>query len=633
MNKLLAIGAIAFALIFTTTDSRAASEEILNFESRIQIHGDATLTVTETIQVRATGNRIKRGILRDFPTIRKNKSGNKTLTGFEVLGVRRNNQTINYWLEKSSESQRVYMGNRDKNITPGIYTFELIYKTDNQIGFFPEFDEIYWNVTGNKWSFPILQAHAVVQLPAGARVLQQYGYTGPTGANDQNYTNTIASDGSPRFSTTTPLSPGEGLTVAVAWPKGFVNQPEPSGIESAMDRIGGEVGVAVLGLLIVFGYYMAVWMKVGRDPVSRAVIPLFEPPKELAPAASHSVLNMGFSNKAFSAAVVSLAVKGALTIEDRDGTYVLKKKPWLPKNLSVGEGAMLETFFSSKNELLLHTDNHEIIGAALGRLEQKLAAELEGVVYRSNRKYLLWGTGLTLANVSGLFFLTSLADAGLVLALGAALWSFICTNISLKAVAVWKRTGKLGKILGQVIALSLVIAFGINIFAHFKDVVPIPIMIALLLTFVLTPLFRFLLKAPTLKGQRLKDQVEGFKLYLSVAEKDLMNFKHPPEKTPERFEAYLPYALALGVGHLWCQKFSDTLQNASVTGKQGYHPDWYSGSDWDVGNPTRLGDKLENAFSDALTSSSTAPNSGSSAGSGGGGFSGGGGGGGGGGGF
>ncbi len=52
---------------------------------------------------------------------------------------------------------------------------------------------------------------------------------------------------------------------------------------------------------------------------------------------------------------------------------------------------------------------------------------------------------------------------------------------------------------------------------------------------LLNALFYHWLKAPTMQGRRLMDQVEGFRLYLSVAEKDRMNFLNPPERTPELF--------------------------------------------------------------------------------------------------
>jgi uncharacterized membrane protein len=129
------------------------------------------------------------------------------------------------------------------------------------------------------------------------------------------------------------------------------------------------------------------------------------------------------------------------------------------------------------------------------------------------------------------------------------------------------------------------------------------------------------------------DQIEGFTDYLSVAEEDRMNLLNPPERTPELFEQFLPYALALGVEQAWSEQFSDVLaraaQDAAAQGRS-YSPRWYSGRSFDRGLGS-FASTLGGGFSGAVSAASTAP--GSSSGSGGGGSSGGGGGGGGGGGW
>jgi len=124
------------------------------------------------------------------------------------------------------------------------------------------------------------------------------------------------------------------------------------------------------------------------------------------------------------------------------------------------------------------------------------------------------------------------------------------------------------------------------------------------------------------------DAIEGFRLYLTVAEEDRLNAMNPPERTPELFERFLPYALALDAEHAWAQHFTDVLQRAQVGG-QPYHPIWYASGGWDIAHPAGFADTMGNAFAGAISSSSSAP--GSSGG--GGGSSGGGGGGGGGGGW
>ena len=55
--------------------------------------------------------------------------------------------------------------------------------------------------------------------------------------------------------------------------------------------------------------------------------------------------------------------------------------------------------------------------------------------------------------------------------------------------------------------------------------------------------FYHLMKAPTMAGRKILDQIEGFRMYLSVAEKDRLNLQNPPERTPELFEMFLPYEI------------------------------------------------------------------------------------------
>ena len=121
------------------------------------------------------------------------------------------------------------------------------------------------------------------------------------------------------------------------------------------------------------------------------------------------------------------------------------------------------------------------------------------------------------------------------------------------------------------------------------------------------------------------DALDGFRLYMQVAEKDRLNLLNPPERTPALFEKYLPYALALDVEQDWSEQFADVLSAAQQTDAAG--PGWYRGTT----AYSNLGNALGSAFSGAVSSASTSP--GSSSGSGGGGSSGGGGGGGGGGGW
>jgi uncharacterized membrane protein len=138
--------------------------------------------------------------------------------------------------------------------------------------------------------------------------------------------------------------------------------------------------------------------------------------------------------------------------------------------------------------------------------------------------------------------------------------------------------------------------------------------------------FYWLLKAPTPKGKAILDQIEGFRMYMTTAEEERLKVLHPPEKTPELFERYLPYAIALDCENEWNAKFAAVLAAAAAAGAAaGVAPSWYHGSNW---NSRGFSRDLSSGLASSISSASVAP--GSSSGSGGGGFSGGGGGGGGG---
>jgi uncharacterized membrane protein len=147
---------------------------------------------------------------------------------------------------------------------------------------------------------------------------------------------------------------------------------------------------------------------------------------------------------------------------------------------------------------------------------------------------------------------------------------------------------------------------------------------------VTTIFFAIIMKRPTMRGRKLLDEILGFKDYLEIAEKDELNLRNPPEKTPELFEAYLPFALALGVDQLWAEKFAAVLSSVREPGSTTYQPSWYNGS-LNTMNLSGATSQLSSSLNTAISSSVAPP--GSSSGGGGGGFSGGGGGGGGGGGW
>ncbi len=135
--------------------------------------------------------------------------------------------------------------------------------------------------------------------------------------------------------------------------------------------------------------------------------------------------------------------------------------------------------------------------------------------------------------------------------------------------------------------------------------------------------------APTPEGRTVLDHIAGFKQYLSITETERLDRMTPPADTPEIFEKFLPYAIALGVENRWADRFQSVLAAAAAQGQQGFA--WYAGSGDPWSNPGSFVSSVGSSLASTISSASAAP--GSSSGSGGGGSSGGGGGGGGGGGW
>ena len=393
--------AAAFAcLIALTAGSGArAAERILEFDSRVQVQRDGALVVTETIRAAAEGDQIKHGIYRDFPTTYPNKLGLRVRVGFHVLDVQRNGRPEPYRLENLSNGVRVYIGQSDVLLRPGTYTYTISYVTTGQIGFFADYDELYWNVTGTGWIFPIDRVRATIELPPSAGAFNPTAYTGPEGDTGRDFAVARDSVGNTVFMTTRPLGAHEGLTVALAWQKGVVAAPSERARLLALLRDNLSVAAAAIGLVIVLAYYLVAWWRVGRDPPRGTVIPLFHPPEGFSPAAVRYVMHMGFDQKAFAAAVVGMAVKGWLTIEDEHGSYRLNRADARTEALTADERAAFQQLFAGDATLELKNVNHRRIKDAIAALKSQLARDFEAIYFLRNARWLIPGltlTGLTL---------------------------------------------------------------------------------------------------------------------------------------------------------------------------------------------------------------------------------------------
>ncbi|WP_018183834.1 DUF2207 domain-containing protein [Kaistia granuli] len=621
---------LAFAPLSTAT----AEERILRFVSDVTVERNGDLDVVESIRVQAEGNEIRRGILRDFPTTYRDDKGGSVVVGFDVESVTRDGRDEPFAIEQLSNGKRIRIGSGDTLLTPGPHDYVIRYKTTRQIGFFDDFDELYWNATGTGWTFPIDVAEARITLPEAVPFGNTAIYTGHQGERGQDARIVSKEPGRIVFRTTEPLPAHSGLTVAAAWPKGVVDAPSSS--QRTYWWIQDNIG-AIFALLGAAGgllYLFQAWRKAGRDPEPGPVIPLFTPPEGLSAAATRYITEMTFDDRAFTAAILDLGVKGQLKIADSDKTLVLTRTPG-GKPIAQPEAAAAAALFRGGGEISLVQSNHATLSSAKATLERGLAKAYSGTVFNMNGGWLTGGVLITLAAYA-------LAAIGLVIAMGengmVAAFSLVFLSIPAIVVGLTLRSLRGSPWYKRIFVLLFTgifaLAFGGAGLGVFLSAVRGPLDLAVLvLPFALLPVLASAfswMRSPTPEGQKLRDAIAGFRQYLGIAEEHRLEMLHPPEKTPELFERYLPYAVALDVENAWAKKFSGILAAAGATAAVS---SWYLAS----GNrsATDLVDRLGSGLSQTVASASTAPGSrsgsgGFSSGSSGGGSSGGGGGGGGG---
>jgi len=393
-----------------------------------------------------------------------------------------------------------------------------------------------------------------------------------------------------------------------------------------------------IGLAALLGYFLIVWAKVGRDPASGVIIPQFEAPQGLSPGALRYIRRMGFDQIIFAAALIDMAVKGFLTIrKDESGDYTFARRGGNEGSLSTEERKIAQTLFGTQASATVTTQTDRMaIHKAMQTCKKVLRREYERIYFVANSDKLIPGlliSALVLAAVAA--FSREKALAGFM-TLWLSGWSAGCAMLVYQTYRAWRafatRVDARSLHLGKAVSLSLFALpflgfelFGIGALIYATSAISVGVILSVILADIL---FYHLLKAPTIKGRAVMDKIEGLKLYLSVAEKDRMQELNPPDKTPETFEKFLPYALALGVEQDWCERFADLLGTTGTA--SGYSPAWYEGIQSDGFGAHGLASSL-GSFATGLADATSPP--GSSSGSGGGGSSGGGGGGGGGGGW
>ncbi len=502
-----------------------ALETIPSFDARIGVNADATISVEEQI-VYDFGEAQRHGIFRTIPV--SYQAGGTTYTAdvSQVVVVGTSGTPIPFVESHGNGALTLKVGDAH-TLVSGKQTYTISYVVHGPFLYWDDHDEFYWNVTGS-WPNAITRASVHVDLPPGSTVLDASCYQGAQGSSHTCSASEESASSTGYRASAQSLAVGEGFTVALTFPKGTIAEPMRRG-KGGMPRF--LLFWPLFLPVCVAGAMVYLWYTRGRDPRGRGtIVTEFAPPEGITPAMAGVLYNERLEDRELSAEIVRLAVEGFVKLHRIEDTvlFLFRTTDYLIERMEHGEPTdplslrLLERLFQPAYVGSVVVEGKEVAGALLSRMRHAFARDrslLEDTIYD---EVVLEGLFPTRPDrVRTWYAVAGGCGAGLGILLAS--WS-----------------GATSAVLALSSALSgMIVAIG---------GLAMPVRTAL--------------------GVRTLEQLEGFKRYLTVAEKDRIAFHNAPERTPALFDRFLPYAIALGVEQAWAAQFADVYQA---------EPAWYAG--------------------------------------------------------
>ncbi|UCG35512.1 MAG: DUF2207 domain-containing protein, partial [Candidatus Omnitrophota bacterium] len=377
-QKLLFYTIFILTILATLFSAQAAADFVIeNFEGNIVIQEDGKVNVEEKIDVLFYESR--HGIYRDLPVAYRTENNEKIYTEINVISVTDGFKSIPYEISTNQANLRIKIGDPDKTIS-GSQKYIINYLVSGVLVSFENYDELYWNVTGNNWETTIKNSSATVTLPEQG-IIQSACYFGEYGATNACLINKI-SDKKIQFTSPTELLAGQGLTIAVGYTKAMVPILVIAAPKTISDIISSPTTLITFFVTCVMGLFLLLrmWWKIGRvrffkrkslhDPdQSIEVFPLrghetitaeYEPPSNLKPAEIGVLMDEQADTLDISATIVDLAVRGYLTITEvpkkwmfGSADYILTKIDKDRSDLMDYEKELLSSLFSGRSMVKL----------------------------------------------------------------------------------------------------------------------------------------------------------------------------------------------------------------------------------------------------------------------------------------
>lgn len=546
-----------FGLLLCTLPVLA--EEITSFSVEYQINDDASVSVTETI-VYDFESEYRHGIFRTIKTDHAEPATawfKNRFVEITDVSVTQDNQAVPFQVSGGT-TREIKIGDPDKTIS-GSHVYTVEYTLIGALSYLnPEEVEFYWNVTGNEW--PVGMQEVAVTLSGPSEIISSSCYVGVSGATDTCTTL------QPHTYLTSNLSAGEGVTVAYL----LNTNGLPVVVNEEINYIPFLLG---LFLVTLIGMIAHTWRHQTYYHKDRPVIAEYEPYTGTTPMMAGVLLDDNLDAKDVSAGVVYLAELGFLKIKKTE-----KKVAWL--------------FDVTDYEITLLKPMSEVPGEFLPKVL--------GLFFRGVPEV---GTVVALSSIKN-DYAKKQSNAVALAELNTAIRADLRTSGFFE-----NETYGFATFMIPSVGLAAAIFLGVI------GLVPVPVVVFLGAVYVLW-LITVAIKhrRRTAKGYEAQYHLKGFKHFLSVTDKERFDFHNAPERSPEQFMQYLPYAIAFGVEEKWAAVFADM---------QISNPSWYdsNGSTGTFAAAAFTHDLT--SFTSAVTTSTQASSGGGSSGGGGGGGGGG----------
>ena len=530
--------------IFFLNAKTLIAESIKNYNVTIQINKNGTLTVNEIIDY--DFDVLKHGIYRDIPLKSQKNGVDIYKSRIKMHSIKRNGEPEKYETERLAGGISYRVGSADRYVDVGINRYEFNYTIYNSVFEKDGIYQIYFNPIGQFWGVPIEKANVDIKF-ADAKSIEKNEiqklevYTGSFGKNEENY-NIIQDSGIIKIETKEVLGPYNGMTFLLNLKTDKIS---PTFIDKLITLYYAEpliiIGTLIILVLAVYGFIT--WYLFGKDPSQKAVIPEFNPPKDISPMYAAYINKEREPKELLIVGMLSLLSKGYVEAEDEEGNgknvkYTLIKSIAEP-NLPREELKLLNALSDDKENIFkdgkrLYLAAQEIISLLESRYGDK--------IYKENNAFKF---PFTLGIITSFIISMGGLEIGLVIIF---ILNTICSIIS----SIIRKIFKISS-MSMTVVIGIIVIIASTIFGIINFIV-VTIIVSMFL------FYSKVIGKYTNEGIRQKEYLDGMKMYIKTAEANQIMKFNDVDELVAYFKSILPYAVALGVKNEAVKLMKNTIK-------------------------------------------------------------------------